>query len=446
MLLLALVCACRVDSALAADRLNDTGVATCYDSAGSPVPCNTDPAGDDGRFGRDAAATMGVLRKTGAGPAGFDFTKIAHDGRELPATAILGNSPANWACTRDNATGLVWEVKTMGGDTDLRSRRQHFTWYNTNASENGGNAGSRRVTDYSSCNNLLAECNTQEYIARMNNLALCGFRDWRLPTPVELRGIVNYARGEAGEFNTDYFTSHDPQWPSPHYWTSSTYAADPADTWLVEIGGEADGGGAGHHHTKSEQRLVLLVRGDPPRLSAPCGAGNPRANVIPSTPTSDFINHGDGTVTHVKTGLTWKRCAEGLSGESCLAGRDDSFFWRDALNVAEASTFAGFSDWRLPNVKELHSLVETCGYELAINQSVFPNTPFQAGGAVFWTSTPDPRRFDNAYLVSFQHGGAVPVGKNSKIYVRLVRGGDAVSAFDAQNPQIPGLRRRAVRR
>ena len=60
-------------------------------------------------------AGTGALPKTGAGAAGFDYTKIANDGSELPADAPLGSAAGEWACTRDNATGLVWEVKTDDG-------------------------------------------------------------------------------------------------------------------------------------------------------------------------------------------------------------------------------------------------------------------------------------------------------------------------------------------
>jgi len=428
---------------LGADGLNDTGFAVCYDSGGASISCAAPTAGDDGRYGRDAAAASGVLKKIGTGATGFDFTKIANDGRDLPASAALGSGPSDWACTRDNATGLVWEVKTTG-DAHFRSRRQFHTWFNTNALENGGNAGSSGVTGFSSCNGTLPACNTQEYLVRVNSVALCGFRDWRLPEPGELRGIVNYSLGLSGEFIQPFFPPHDPQWPEPHYWTSATYAGDPADAWLVEIGGSADGGGAGHHHPKNEQRLILAVRGRSGPAAAPCNAPNARPNVIPTTPSSDFLDNGNGTVTHQRTGLTWKRCVEGLSGASCAVGSERSLTWADAVAAAESSAFAGFSDWRIPNLKELHSLVETCGHHMAINQSVFPNTPL-AGGPVFWTSTPDPAQPDSVFLIEFQYGGAVPARKPSnRLYLRLVRGGDAASAFDTQNPA-PPQRRRAVR-
>ena len=428
--------------------LNDTGQTRCYQGT-VEISCNTAPAADDGRYGRDAAARSGALVKKGDGAAGFDFTKIANDGRELPATATMGTRAGDWACTRDNATGLTWEVKTPGRG-GLRSHWNKYTWFNTNATENGGNAGSARVPNYSSCDDTLPQCNTQAYVAEINSRALCGFTDWRLPTPVELRGIVHYGSGQAGEFDKTYFTTAAGS--EPHYFTAATYAADPANVRLVEIGGSADGGGAGHNHSKGEEQYLMLVRGaqpDAPRGT--CGAANARADIPESTPAADFVDHGDGTVTHLPTGLMWKRCAEGLSGPQCTGssigpGHADGFSWTQALAAAESSTFAGYSDWRLPNVKELASIIETCGYQRAINASVFPGTPFAAGGSVFWTSTMSSFPCC-AYLVAFDVGGALPTGSESKLYVRLVRGGlTSADVFDAQNPRFSGPRRRSVRK
>ena len=55
--------------------------------------------------GRDASAIAST--KTGVGGAGFDFTKIANNGDELLPNAALGKGLKDWACTRDNVTGLI---------------------------------------------------------------------------------------------------------------------------------------------------------------------------------------------------------------------------------------------------------------------------------------------------------------------------------------------------
>jgi len=100
---------------------------------------------------------------------------------------------------------------------------------------------------------------------------------------------------------------------------------------------------------------------------------------------SRYINHGDGTVTDKKTTLMWKHCPEGLSGSNCsIEDTANKYTWKEAIEQAEGSAFAGYSDWRLPNIKELRSLAARDRYDPAINSTLFPNTPSSG----FWSSSP----------------------------------------------------------
>jgi hypothetical protein len=440
-----------------AGSLNDTGQTQCYDGNGAKTSCTVAPAADDGRYGRDAAAAAGALTKIGAGVAGFDFTKIANNGSILPAGAALGTRATDWACTRDNVTGLTWEVKTTG-PTDLRFSGHSYTWYNTNGAENGGDAGSAGLpnTNVGTCNGTLPSnlCNTQAFVAAVNTTALCGYTDWRLPTPPELRTIVNYGAGIS--LDTTYF----PNTVGPAYWSASTYVAAPAGAhvviavspqdpqdvvscvgascaWVVESVGVDDGGGAGHAHFKAGPEDTRLVRGAPAPSGRACTAGHPNANVVESTPSADFTDNGNGTVTHAKTGLMWKQCAEGLSGATCATGAATETTWSNALAAAENSSFAGFTDWRLPNLKELHSIVETCGNNPAINQNMFPAMPAPAFGSVFWSASSYASSPGNAWVFVFGGGGGVGTSKASLVFSRLVRGGQSFDAFDSQ-PTVGG--------
>lgn len=142
----------------------------------------------------------------------------------------------------------------------------------------------------------------------------------------------------------------------------------------------------------------------------------------------------------------WKRCVEGFSGTTCTTGQLRTFSWPDAFAAAEISTFAGYTDWRVPNVKELRSITETCGYDPATNQVMFPNTPLSSSGAIYWTSTSSAPGSSEVWVVVFDRGGAVVGGKGSgRSIVRLVRGDQPLGSFDAQNPP-PPPRRRAVRK
>ena len=111
------------------------------------------------------------------------------------------------------------------------------------------------------------------------------------------------------------------------------------------------------------------------------------ANVQASTPMANFIVNGNGTVTDRKTSLMWDQCAWGNSGSACAMGTSATMTWQAALGVAATANsiaYKGYSDWRLPNVKELQSIVETCRSDPSINEQIFPNTvPYS-----FWSSAP----------------------------------------------------------
>jgi hypothetical protein len=166
-----------------------------------------------------------------------------------------------------------------------------------------------------------------------------------------------------------------------------------------------------------------------------CTAGNPNASLAQSTPTAAFANNGDGTVTHSLTGLTWKRCAQGQSGAACATGAAATLTWSAALAAAVADTTGGFTDWRLPNMKELDSIVELCGWGPAINQEVFPATPISK----FHSGTTDTNSGGFDWVTDFNTGGVVFDFKSDTVYVRLVRGA-ALDATDAQNtPPAPPI-------
>ena len=147
------------------------------------------------------------------------------------------------------------------------------------------------------------------------------------------------------------------------------------------------------------------------------------ASITASTPTADFIDNGNGTVTHTKTGLMWKQCTEGLSGAGCATGTATLYTWQGALQAAQtlnaAGGFAGFTDWRVPNQKELNSIVERQCNAPAINATTFPNTI----SSWYWSATPVAGFATGAWSVRFNDGSDLAYGKSTNYYVRLVRGG-----------------------
>ena len=114
----------------------------------------------------------------------------------------------------------------------------------------------------------------------------------------------------------------------------------------------------------------------------------PSAFAVPTTPTSDFVDNQDGTVTHKITGLTWMRCAMGRTwtGTTC-SGTAQAYGYDNAIQ--QTANFAGYSDWRLPNIAELQTIVERDSVTSAINAELFPNTPYFNS---FWSSSPNVGR------------------------------------------------------
>ncbi|MDP5137338.1 DUF1566 domain-containing protein [Rheinheimera baltica] len=235
---------------VATQPLNDTGITFCGGAAsGNNSPCNgSEPTGQDAHYGRDAAYAAGALTKVGGGHAGFDYTKIANNGSELPGSAELGAGPNDWACTRDNVTGLLWEVK-LNDSTHLRHMGHTYTWYDSQSPD--GNAGSLGNT--SSCSNTLGgeNCNTENYVTAVKATNLCGYSDWRMPLRHELLSIINYNRVNPS-IDTSFFVNT----PSSNVWSGSPYSFNSNDAWVVSF----DYGYAYHSH-RGLNPHVRLVRG-----------------------------------------------------------------------------------------------------------------------------------------------------------------------------------------
>ncbi len=141
---------------------------------------------------------------------------------------------------------------------------------------------------------------------------------------------------------------------------------------------------------------------------------------------------GEFVVTDLDTGLMWKRCSEGQSTGACT-GTATTNTWTAAFALADTASHAGFDDWRLPNVNELRSLVETGCHSPSINTTAFPAT----ASSVYWSST--SYRFGAHVLLSvnFAGGSIENIFKSSNREVRLVRGGQGFDTFSAEGNAVP---------
>jgi hypothetical protein len=123
----------------------------------------------------------------------------------------------------------------------------------------------------------------------------------------------------------------------------------------------------------------------------------------------------DGSeVTDSQTGLVWQRCSQGQSwsGSTCT-GSASLHTHEQALALAKAQ-----SPWRLPNVKELSSLVDVGRISPSIDTTAFPGAPSNA----FWSSTGYAARYVNkAWSVNLGMGDVIQSDRYFTIAVRLVR-------------------------
>jgi uncharacterized protein DUF1566 len=140
----------------------------------------------------------------------------------------------------------------------------------------------------------------------------------------------------------------------------------------------------------------------------------------------------DGTVGDSRTGLVWDQCLLGQDHANACDGPGDPYTWQQGLAAAEAlnaENWLGHDDWRLPNVRELRSLVERACVQPGIDRNVFLNAPTDP--AVLTSST-YPGFPSAMWVVGFADGGYVAqFGKNLNHRVRLVRSGDGFAAYDA---------------
>lgn len=171
--------------------------------------------------------------------------------------------------------------------------------------------------------------------------------------------------------------------------------------------------------------LVLMLSG----ISHTVVAQNCSADITPVAPDERYQDNGDGTVTDLRTNLMWHQCSSGLTGADCLTGTVLTYSWDTALQnpvTVNATGFAGHHDWRLPNTKELESLIELACYDPAINLTLFPNTVSDN----YWTSSPAVYNAGQAWGISFNRGEISGFSRTTATFnVRLVRTISAVLAI-----------------
>lgn len=213
---------------------------------------------------------------------------------------------------------------------------------------------------------------------------LAGYDDWRLPTIKELYTLINFM-GITGNsvdnsipyIDTDYFNftygdeAAGERIIDSQYWSSTLVNGDVFGGRSAAFGVNfADGRIKGYPTQGRGQNqaihFAIFVRGD-------------------AYGDNQFVDNSDGTITDESTGYMWMQDDNGTPID-----------WASALDYCEASTMAGYDDWRLPDAHELQYIVDYSRSPEATNEAaidpIFNSTPItneagQSDFASYWTST-----------------------------------------------------------
>ncbi len=236
--------------------------------------------------------------------------------------------------------------------------------------------------------------NLQDALHYADTLTLDGKNDWRLPTLEELVTLVQYGQTQV-MIDTAYFSELPGDGASLVYWSNSR--ADQTDGRPIALN---FGSGQTAFTDSGAALYVRCVRG-------------------PFYMDSLGITDDGNVLIDSASGLTWQKNA----GAAQLT-------WQEALHYAETLNDGGFSDWRLPNVRELYKLAQ-----------YYPESPSKngvSGTESYWSSTTDAANPARAWTVDFNGydslnnylaGNIHPLLKKAGVsepgtaLVRCVRGG-----------------------
>ncbi|MCI4627077.1 MAG: DUF1566 domain-containing protein [Candidatus Magnetoovum sp. WYHC-5] len=337
-------------------NLPRTGQTTCYNASGSVISC----AGT----GQDGDSLAGV---------------------EWPSPRFTDNGNST---ITDNLSGLMWmqdaSTPTVDGCTG-----GEMTWVG--------------AFNYVSC---------------LNTANFAGYSDWRIPNREELISITDKS-------------NYNPALPVDHlfnsvktsqYWSSTTYAFshDPVNAWIVSMSsGWVDSYTKGDSHFYVwPVRLGQQVRKSGQTTSYQSNDdGDLEVGV--EWPNPRFTNNSDETITDNLTGLMWAQNASTPTVNSCAGGTMIWSYAFDYISCLNAIAYLGYSDWRLPNINELGSLVNAERENIAswLNSEGFSS----ANSGWYWSSTTLAHATNHAWFVSMYSGSIKMDSKLNSNYVLPVR-------------------------
>jgi hypothetical protein len=312
--------------------------------------------------------------------------------------------------------GIEWPNSrfTDNGDGTVTDNLTGLMWL-----KDGGCIKKKRWTD--SLNAIADFNNNPANYTCLNYTAT--YSDWRLPNVNELASLIHYGDSDSATWlNSEGFADVN----DSRYWSSTTHQVNSSHAWLVMMSG-----GRKLSDLKSHKYYLLPVRtgspGSPyvlPKTGqtesyTPGDDGYIQAGI--EWPNPRFTDNGNGTLTDNLTGLMW------LKDGGCIKKKK----WTDSLNAVTdfnnnpanytcLEYAATYSDWRLPNVKELESLIHYGASDSAawLNSEGFVGVD----ASYYWSSTTRERNTFKAWIIGITKGKAMSVPKNYRSYIWPVRG------------------------
>lgn len=224
----------------------------------------------------------------------------------------------------------------------------------------------------------------KKYAEKLNAEKYCGFSDWRVPNKDELRSVVDYEKSGLA-IDDDIFE----YCKATDYWTENVYNMQPYFAWVIFFGL-----GSGIAKSVNTEHCVMAVRG---------------GGLFGKAAPERFVDNGDGTVTDKATGLMWQQ------------GENNRMPLEQAAKACSEMTLAGYNDWRLPNIKEINTIINL---DYTDNwwyfKNVFPANGLKPPLLHYFTSTEFMGVY--AWVVNFCFGyDGYYGGKQASLLFRAVR-------------------------
>ena len=190
---------------------------------------------------------------------------------------------------------------------------------------------------------------------------------WRVPSIKEIIYLLDWSKSE-----TMYDEMLGYEYETGYVWSSTEYVDDEVSAWAADID-------YGYTYSIAEKE------------------GN-ELDIIFCTGvelTNQFINNHNGTITDMNSGLMWSQ--ENLGGYIFHENRN----WPDAIDACNELALGGFTDWRMPNMKELHSIMNP-----AIDDHPFDNEHFLISVFIdyMWCSTTNEGYTEDAFVLDNKWG------------------------------------------